>query len=1123
MSGADERFARQRGASDPRASVWVAASAGAGKTHLLTDRVVRLLLGGAAPERILCLTFTKAAAAEMAERVHRRLGAWTPLDDGQLREALRQLGEFAPTAEQLVRARTLFARVLETPGGLKVQTIHAFCEALLGRFPVEADVPPNFQVADELLADDLLRAARARALAEDARRAEPHAEALARLIDASRFAELMAALAGERGRLARLLVGRADEAAASLRASLGLGVDDTDESLLAAACADAAFALHDLRRAARALLAGGAKDAAAGQAIADWLAAGTGRGAGFEAYCRGLFTDKGEPRKLGSKKALEAAADLKEVLERECARLDAVRGRRNCLKVAQATAALLGLAAALLTEYEAEKRRRALLDYDDLILKTRGLLERSEAAAWVLWKLDGGLDHILVDEAQDTNPDQWRVIQALADEFFAGEGAREAERTLFVVGDVKQSIYGFQRADPEEFERMRLRFEARAAAAERDWRRIELADSFRSVPAVLDAVDAVFAGPDAAEGLMLPDGVALRHVPIRTGQAGLVEHWPLEEPDEEEDAGWAPPVHPRPGEAPVARLAGRIADRIEFWWRSGERLEAEGRPIAPGDVMILTQRRLPFVPEMVRALKRRGVPVAGVDRMALTEQIAVQDLIALGRFLLLPDDDLALACVLKGPFVGFDEAALFALAHGRGGRLWPALGERRAENAGFAAAHAFLSRQLGRTDRARPFEFYARLLGPDGGRARLLARLGPEANEPIDEFLSMALDFERLRAPSLEGFLRWLEAGGAEIKRDPARPRDEVRVMTVHGAKGLQAPIVFLPDTVYMPHRLPELLWRAEEGPPLWLPTTDFVEPTTRALREAAQSRRDAEHRRLLYVALTRARDRLYVCGWRGKRAAREGCWHGLAERALRGLGSEVDLGDGRKGLRYARPQEAEAQGAAREDGLPAPRPLPGWARREAPAEPAPPRPLAPSRPDAAPPVRPPLARGAAPYRRGELIHRLLQTLPELAPERRAEAGRRYLAKPAHGVPEAAREALLAEALAVLGHRDFARAFGPGSRAEAPLAGLVRGRVVAGQVDRLLVAEDDVLIVDFKTRRPVPPRVEDAPIAYLRQMALYRAVIAQIWPAKAVSCALVWTDGPRIMPLPSSLLDGCAP
>lgn len=1132
---------QQRAAYARGASVWVEASAGTGKTTVLTRRVLSLLLDKTPPSRILCLTFTKAAAAEMANRINETLASWATIPDGELAQALVELTGAKPDAELLDFARQLFARVLDAPGGITIATIHAFCQSLLRRFPLEAGVAPHFELMDERSSAEALTAARETVLtrARDDR-TSPLAAALAEAVQHTheeRFNEILGALAQERARLAEALARGFDAFAARLRAVLGLEEGESVATILAEACRPEGCDEAGLRAAATVMLAGKSKtDKKHGQIIATWLADGDVRVGGFDRYLTAFFTADGTgPRfaKLLTVGLARQEPQIAACIDAEAERLDAIRQRRCAAELHAATAAIARLGWAMIEEYERHKTTRALLDYDDLVLKTRDLLRRPGIAPWVLFKLDGGLDHILVDEAQDTNPEQWEIVQLIAAEFFVGQGAREAPRTVFAVGDAKQSIYSFQRADPAKFIAMRAHFERAAGEA---WRRVPLEISFRSVTAVLAAVDAVFAMQAAGDGVAL-DGQVIRHIARRHGDAGLVELWPPVVPDSPAaSAPWELPVTQRAAGEPRARLAQAIAARIDDWLARGERLEAHDRPIRPRDVMVLVRRRGPFVAELVRALKKRGVPVAGVDRMILTEQLAVEDMIALAQFLLLPEDDLTLATVLKGPLFGFSEEELFALAWRRPGTLWAALRDGREESASFRRACDELADLLARVDFVPPYELFAEVLSARGGRRAMLGRLGPEAGDPLDELLAAALAYERSHGVSLQGFLQWLSEGRAEIKRDLDQgTRDEVRILTVHGAKGLEAPIIFLPDTLQVPQKTPPILWaegrRNAAALPLWLVTRDSLPRAAQAALDTAKRKRDQEYRRLLYVAMTRAADRLYICGWQTKRQPPSGNWHALVAAGMQAAGAEnFDFGAESfrgvaawtgAGWRLRHHQTATPSGARPAPYQPASTALlPDWCWRPPPPEPAPPKPLAPSQPRSQePPARSPLGddRGAG-FLRGRLVHRLLQSLPALDPAQRAAAAQRFLALPIHGLAPADQQALLRETLAVLEHPDFASLFGPGSVAEVPVVGLLGGRALSGQIDRLLVDGPSVLIVDYKTIRPVPAGLADIPPLYLDQLAAYRAAVAAVFPDKTIRCALLWTDGPTLMEIPPEKL-----
>jgi ATP-dependent helicase/nuclease subunit A len=1129
--------ALQQNASAPNQSVWVAASAGSGKTKVLTDRVLRLLLSGARPERILCLTFTKAAAAEMATRIAGRLSKWAVASDPVLRDELEDLSGYPSEDIVLERARRLFATVLDAPGGLEVQTIHGFCQSILRRFPLEANLPPQFDVLDERTAAERMRMARDLMII-GARRGTPPdlAEGLSEVtarVSEDGLSDLVGDLLSERARLASAITeaGGFDNLATRIRGLLGVDEGTTDAALVGDAVLDAAFDPSGLRLAVEALSSGSKTDIERGDIIASWLAAPDERSEGFDFYKSAFLTKDGGVRaRLATKKVVEAFSTVLDILTEEALRLTRLEDLRRALDLAVRSVALVRVATSMLAIYEDGKRRHGFVDYDDLILAARDLLWRPGVASWVLFKLDGGLDHVLIDEAQDTNPEQWSIVEKLTEEFFTGISAAEAvDRTAFAVGDVKQSIFSFQRADPQGFLDMRANFAERVTAVDKGWASIELDMSFRSTTAVLGAVDAVFNTSAAGSGVLESgeDGAAraLRHRAHRAGQAGLVELWPPEMPAEDQDdrAGWEPPVKQREGDEPRRRLAGKIAGRIEDWLATGEVLPSKGRSIRPGDIMVLVRRRGRFVGELVRALKDKGIAVAGVDRMVLTDQLAVMDLVAFGQFLLLPEDDLNLATILKGPLIGLDEERLYELCWDRGGQgLWRVLAARATDDDEIGRIHHMLSRWLARADFTPPYELYAELLA-SGGRRHILERLGPEAGDPVDEFLVQALEYERSHVPSLQGFLHWLAAADFEVKRDlETGQSNQVRILTVHGSKGLQAPVVFLPDTMAAPDRTPKLLWTKDQDGfslPIWSPSRDTDVPISAEARRIAAEKRDEEYHRLLYVAMTRAEDRLYVVGWGTKRAATAATWYQMIKDGLEPIAREEE---GR--LTLESPQTDPPDGGVGPTDAPAvAKALPPWATALPLADAHPPRPLSPSRLEPEMPVRSPFQEsGTQRFRRGRIIHYLLQWLPLVEPELRERSARVYLSRPVHDLDETERELYLSETMNLLDDPNLSDIFASDALAEVPIVGTVgtgaNAIVLSGRIDRLLVRDTEVTVIDFKTNRPPPARVQDVPGAYLRQMAAYRVLLSDIYPDRSIRCALLWTDGPNLMELPSHLL-----
>jgi ATP-dependent helicase/nuclease subunit A len=1117
----------QRQASNPAASAWVSANAGSGKTHVLTQRVLRLLVAGATPSGLLCLTFTKTAAANMAARVFETLASWTGLDDAGLSEAIVELGAPKPNAQGLAVARRLFARAIETPGGLKIQTIHAFCERLLHLFPFEANIPASFSVADDREATALIAEARARAFAAELGAPERAAavERVAREAGAEGFDDLLAKTLARRADFDA--IGDAEAYAAALRRALDLAVNETSAAIKAqmlalapqwaewiGVLADGGKTERDLAGRLRGAIAAGDEDSR------------------LAAYLDAFFTKDGKPRG-GEKQRLVTDAlakrlpDLPLRLAAEQQRLIGLRERLRSAEALERSVALYRVAEATIKRYATLKGARGLLDYDDLISRTRALLERADAA-WVLYKLDASLEHLLIDEAQDTSPAQWAILAKLSEEFLAGAGARGA-RTLFAVGDEKQSIFSFQGAAPHMFSAMRRRLALRHEEAKLAFASVPLSVSFRSAPDLLKGVDAVFAAEPAWRGLTGDDAPPPPHQALRDDLSGVIEVWPpigAVKALERED--WRMPVDETSAAEPPVIAARRIAATLKVWLAPNaiERVfdvaEAKPRRIRPGDVMVLVRSRGAFFEAMIRALKENDIATAGADRLLLRDSLAAMDLAAAGRAALLPDDDLTLATALKSPLIGLDDDDLLAIAPGRAGSLFAALAAAREPR--FVVARAQLEAWRRRARERTPFAFYAALLGADGGRRALLERLGPEASDAIDEVMALALAHEREQAPSLVAFLAELEADDAPVKRDMEARSDGVRVMTVHAAKGLEAPIVFLADAcsvgyTRMTERLLDLGDR-EAGAPLfvWAARKSEDSAPLAAARERARAAAAGEHRRVLYVAMTRAAQRLIVVGHYGVNGPAEDNWHALISA---GLGERLQPApapwDAAETIaRLGAPPRDDASAESEPAGAPIIEP--DWLRRPATPE-APLATLSPSRATA--PQRRADDAGHGRRLAGILAHALLQRLPDVSPERRRAAAQNFLSAQSAALAQTEQAQLIDWALAVLALPALAPLFAAGSRAEVAIAGAAPrdggpAQSFVGRIDRLAVAADAVYLADYKTGAK-PPGAN--PPAYVAQLALYRAALAALYPDRPIRAFLIWLTGAAAVEIAAAELD----
>jgi ATP-dependent helicase/nuclease subunit A len=1102
--------ARQARASDPGASTWVSANAGSGKTKVLIDRVARLLLGGVAPERILCLTYTKAAAAEMQVRLFGRLGGWAMLPEADLRHALEALGGAAVDDAGLARARRLFAQAIETPGGLRIQTIHSFCASLLRRFPLEAGVSPAFREMEDRATTLLI----GEVLDDLADRAAPQVMAdLAALFTGDDLLRMARDVAGRRGDFMPPL------SQAEVRHRFGVPPNETEGAFLADA-----FRGDDaevIARTASILATGSTNDIKAAEKLAAIKPNSDGtdllrRLEGVLLSGKGAkqpFSAKG--RKIATKGSIDRLGELADALDDLAERVEAARHRRIALAAADRSTALHAFAGAFLPAYAAAKAARGALDFDDLIQKVRALLADPGVAPWVLFRLDGGIDHILVDEAQDTSPGQWQIIQTLAAEFTSGRGARaDAPRTLFVVGDRKQSIYSFQGADLRAFGEKQALFRQSFADAGLHLQELDLPHSFRSSPAILRLVDATF---DSARGLALEP--QMRHIAFRDTMPGRCDLWPFVEKVAEDPPGrWDEPLDTRSEDHHNRVLARRIAAHLADLLARGTQVPVPDRPgevrtLTPGDVLILVRRRSEVFSEVIAALKAAGLPVAGADRLKLAGEIAVRDLVALLSVLDLPGDDLSLAAVLRSPLFGLSEDALFRLAQGRSGTLWDAL-----RASGHVEAAAILSDLMAQADFLRPYDLLERLLTRHDGRRRLLARLGHEAEDGIDALLAQALAYEGEGVPSLTGFLVWTQAEGVEIKRRADGSGGMIRVMTVHGAKGLEAPLVILPDTAKRnPPRRGELI-ALPGGTPAWSVRAEDRPALLAEAEDEARAREAEEDMRLLYVAMTRAQSWLVVAaaGESGKAqdtdedTDRAPVWYDVVRDGMIAVDAE-DMPEG--GMRYSVGSWPEDRGIKLDSARSETVLLPEWVNAPASTPIRTPRPVSPSA------LGGPKAIGGeagldedTAKTVGTALHRLLEHLPVWPRTEWPAIAAGLLPDDGHCAD------LLAEATAVLTTAELAPLFAPETLAEVPFAVDWLGRRMVGTIDRLAIGPDHVLAVDYKSNRVIPATPAEVPEGILRQMGAYAHALSLIYPGRRVEVAVLWTRGPRLMPLPADLV-----
>ncbi|MBN9344113.1 MAG: double-strand break repair helicase AddA [Caedibacter sp. 38-128] len=1080
-------------ALNPDFNVWVSASAGTGKTKILTDRLLTLLLTGVEPQKILCLTFTKAAAAEMKERLLQHTLEWATCSEGKLKESLHQFSGISPSQEQQAKARSLFMKIIDVTPGIRITTIHSFCQSLLAQFPVEAGITPAFKILAEHESQELLKQAVEEILAfsSTSQTLKQSIILLTERLHVSNFQEIIESLIERPERLQKVLREGLEVACHRLEEIFGCRHTDTLEDYLKQFCEAQKERLDSLKNASSCLMKGGKTDIARGEAIQALTALkGPLTARDFDSYASHFLTLEGEVRKnLASTAVYQNFPHVLELLATEAQILQEVLQRQKSLFSMKMTGALYILGSAILENYERLKNARHSLDYNDLIQKAKLLLTDAELSAWVLYKLDGGLDHILIDEAQDTNDAQWAIIQALTEEFYAGVGTRSTSRTLFAVGDPKQSIYSFQGTSPAIFEKKSVFYQQMIQAAQKNFYTLSLEKSFRSTSVILKAVNALCSYEEVKSSInMMSDQV--RHISHHEHKGGMVELWPLVELEDIETTG-------------REQLSICLAKKIKRLLDQKIYLEVQERIIEPSDILILLRERSSLMSSLISSLKTQGIPVAGPDRLSLLNEIAIQDLIALGEFLLLPEDDLNLACVLKSPLVDLDEEDLFNLAYNRQEEtLWG----RLQKNLKYQSQYIFLSELRDKVDFVGPFSLYSDLLNRLEGRKKFHARLGEECIDAIEEFLTLCLDYENTHCASLQEFLTWIKATDIEVKRDFSKANSGVRVMTVHGAKGLQAPVVILADTTTKPVWRDKFLWQEKPSPLLlWSSSHDELPHHLKKIKATLQAEQQAEYWRLLYVAMTRAEEHLYIAGIKS-RAATKGAWYEVLSRALEPISQKIEFNDGvlkGQGLQLY-------QGSQKDPEIDLNHPVIKNSQSS-------------SLPEylQGPPAQEEYSEAlissmiednmlnqesAGVTLQEQILRRLLKELPLCVSGFYEEESQRIFKSYFSFVSKVLFEKCYNAALNIINHPILRFLFTAATYAEVPFVGHYKGKQVIGRIDRVVVQDQVVYVIVYKTDAVTSQSIGEISDEDRKKIDIYKRVIQNIFPGKGTRACLLWTE-----------------
>ena len=1122
----------QKIAANPELSVWVTANAGTGKTKVLTDRVLRLLLAGNDHNSILCLTYTKAAASEMYERIYDRLIKWSIMGHQELVENISELISRMPTEDEILLSRRLFAMVASGVDDISIQTIHAFCQSLLQKFPLEAGINPGFSIIEEAKSKELIEEAKSILLnnisiAEDDN--NNLIEAFKYLVSVkSEYAidDIIAAIIYNFSKIRSLLEHHGDidsfirHISDELDVRLDASLDDIELEILS-------FDRDNIKYIADILVTGGLRDKKYSQSIYSILAK-KDLDIDYNEYISIFFTKKNEKRKISSlvtKKILEENPRIEDLIAFEQSRLESILEQIKSVKTFLASRNFLYIAAEIINIYSALKNNSNYIDHDDIIYYSLILLDQPDISSWILYKLNYKISHILLDESQDTSPDQWKLMTKLTEDFFSGDSINEERSpTLFIVGDEKQSIYSFQGANIESYfnELKRLK-SINKNNISFNFNTVDMNLSFRSTEAVLNIVDYIFNKPEFKNAVSDND-LLIKHNIYRKNQAGLVEIWSNINDDEKKSDLWQLPKEYRQENNEEVQLAKRIADQIAVRINENRVLKSKNRPVRAGDFLILVEKRTALIHSISRFLKDKGINVAPSDRISLNSEIAIADIISLSKFLLLPQDDLSLAEALKSPLFNLSEENLFLLSYNREDKtLWHSL--QFSED--FLVIEQEIKQLLADVDYISPFQLYTNILEKNLGRKKFVARLGEAVNEVINEFMAMVLDFEVNNPNSLQEFVRWFENNSdTDIKRQNDSSSDHVRIMTVHGSKGLQAPIVILADISKQDKDISPPIFDIDNKLLLWSAKSDEDSSYYKNLKQLNKQKIRDEKLRLLYVAITRAEDEFYACGLSKYKGDDSSRWYNILQNCLKDIGSEFSLEDGLKGYRYSLYDNISIEKDIIEieenkNNIEVPQFFYEEYKSDISDNSISPSKLESDNNDNIQEINSPLyPKINIPAIRGNIIHELLHLLPKHDLNRLEESINNLLDLYVElGGLESLKEEIYQTVLNIFQNDSLAFIYDNDAYSEIPVKGYYNTKIVSGTIDRIVKLDDNnLLIIDYKTSKNPPRFSSDVDDAYIKQMALYKKVVADIFPKMNIECAILWVSSADLMYINDDLI-----
>ena len=880
----DNSLQNQKIASNPNYSVWVSASAGTGKTTVLVNRLLRLFLNDVEPSKVLCLTYTNAGAIEMQNRIYKKARDWATISDDDLIKELKNLSDTPENNTDIdnlfLKARKLFSKLIDNPVPLKIYTIHAFCQSILKRFPIEAGITPHFKIIEDSEVKTLLNEAYQKfvhTLKNDKNidyiDVFESFNYLMNNTSESEFDNLIETIIDGREHFfelclkyktkAKILETLKNKIFKNFSYPIESFIDDT--MLFKANVLDhipSGF-IDKLKQILS--VDDGKKSIARLNLIGSFLAENDTEKK-FDIY-KHIFlnSDDSIPANgILNKKSIMADMKFPDNVSRETIRIREAVEFINSVEIFKTTSSVLDIGLTLNDIYEKLKKKRGVMDFTDLITTVKKLFARDSISSWILYKLDGGISHVLIDEAQDTSPIQWEIVDKLTSEFFTTGSDKKNVKSLFSVGDRKQSIFSFQGANIKLFEKYKNYFKERIEFENYPFYDLPLNRSFRSCENILNTVDDVIKN---SSGVLLPNE-DITHIPNRKDSSGLVEVLPLVKRIEDKTSKcFKPPVENINVFNTEVEMANVLATKIRYLldneYISDPKKDSDDtkkfiRKIEPKDIMILVKKRN-LADSITKALLAKNIPLAGRDKLSLSDNIAVEDLISLLKFVLFNYDDLSLAEVLKSPLYNLTDDDLFDLCFNRKDET---LFSRLSESEKYKDITNDLKYLIDFSKTALPFEFFDYVLKVQNKRKNFISRLGVEVVDVLNGFLSQCLSYDNLKlGKSLSDFYEWFSLNDVEIKRNMEQVNNTVRIMTVHSSKGLEAPVVFLYNAnEVLSSSRDRILW-SEDFPMYKTSNFKTSGKIFSDMLDTENTANQEEFYRLLYVAMTRARDRLYVIG----------------------------------------------------------------------------------------------------------------------------------------------------------------------------------------------------------------------------------------------------------------------